>query len=73
MNYLYLPNRMEVIVIAGINNVGEGQKADEIIKEMKELKEMVREHSMKWKHDPPSYVSISTLIIPPKFSRAMVG
>jgi hypothetical protein len=49
------------------DNVGEGQQADKIIKEMKELKEMVKQHNMKWKHDPSSYVSISTLIIPPKF------
>ena len=37
-NYLYLPNRLEIIVIAGINNIGEGQQADQIIAEMKEMK-----------------------------------
>ena len=63
-NYLYLPNRLEIIVIAGINNIGEGQQADQIIAEMKE---MVLEHSKKWMHDHPSYVSFCTLIIPPKF------
>ena len=66
-NYLYLPNRLEIIVIAGINNIGEGQQADQIIAEMKEMKEMVLEHSKKWMHDHPSYVSFCTLIIPPKF------
>ena len=66
-NYLYMPHRLEIIVIAGINNVGEGQQASDIIKEMVEMRELVQTHSKKWNHEPPSYVSFSTLIIPPKF------
>jgi hypothetical protein len=66
-NYLYMPHRLEIIVIAGINNVGEGQQASDIIKEMVEMRELVKEHSKKWHLEPPSYVSFSTLIIPPKF------
>ena len=66
-NYFDMPHRHEIIVIAGINNVGEGQQASDIIREMEDLREMVREHSRKFEHEPPSYVSFSTLIIPPKF------
>ena len=66
-NYLYMPHRLEIIVIAGINNVGEGQQASDIIREMVQMRELVKEHSKKWNHEPPSYVSFSTLIIPPKF------
>ena len=66
-NYMYTPYRLEVIVVAGINNIGEGQKAEEIIKEMQHLKEKVMEHSVKWKHNPPSYVSFCTLHLAPKF------
>ena len=66
-NYLYLPNRLEIIIIAGINNIGEGQKAEEIVQEMIELKEVVEEHSKKYQHNLPNYVSFCTLILPPKF------
>merc|ERR1712173_459891 len=40
-NYLHLPNRLEVIVIAGINNIGAGERADDIIKEMEVFKRIV--------------------------------
>ena len=46
-NYLHLPNRFEIIVIAGINNIGAGEKAEEVIKEVEELKRGVRDHSLK--------------------------
>ena len=66
-NYLFTPYRLELIVLAGINNIGEGQAAEEIIREMQYLKEKVAEHSRKWEHDPPSYVSFCTLHLAPKF------
>ena len=66
-NYLHTPNRFEVIVVAGINNVGAKDSAEDIIKDMKELKQVLKEHSDKWKHDPPSYVSFSTIVYAPKF------
>ena len=40
-NYLHMPNRVEVIVVAGINNIGAGEKAENIVKEMEELKRVV--------------------------------
>ena len=66
-NYLYLSSRLEIIVVAGINNVGEGQASEDIVNEMKELKKTVVEHSAEHNHNPPSYVSFSTLFFPPKF------
>ena len=66
-NYLYLSSRLEIIVVAGINNVGEGQATEDIVNEMEELKKRVREHSAEHNHNPPSYVSFSTLFFPPKF------
>ena len=66
-NYLYLSSRLEIIVVAGINNVGEGQDSAEIVKEIQELKTCVLEHSEEHSHNPPSYVSVSTLFFPPKF------
>ena len=56
-NYLYMPHMLEIIVIAGINNVGKGQQASDIIREMVEMRELVKEPSKKWHHEPPSYVS----------------
>ena len=66
-NYLHLPNRFEILVIAGINNIGAGEKAEAIIREMQELKEVVKDHSRKWNHTPPSYAAFCTVILPPKF------
>ena len=57
-NYLHLPNRLEVIVIAGINNIGAGERADDIIKEMEVFKQVVADHNKKWKHSPLSFTDI---------------
>ena len=59
--------RFEIVVIGGINNIGEGQTAEEIMDEVRNLKETVRTHSVKYKHAIPSYVSVCTLSLPPKY------
>ena len=61
------PNRLEVILVCSINNIGDGQAPEDIIEEMQEMKELVEEHSKLYRHDPPSTVSIATCIQPPKF------
>ena len=66
-NYLHLPNRLEIIVVAGINNIGAKDTAENIINDMKNLKKELKEHSDKWHHNPPSYVSFSTIMYAPKF------
>ena len=70
LDKLYLhdkPNRVEVIAVCSINNIGDGQTPEDIIAEMKEMKELVAEHSKMFKHEPPSFVSFATCILPPKF------
>ena len=66
-NYLHMPNRVEIIVVAGINNIGAGDSAEQISRYMDVMKQIVQEHSTKWKHDPPSYVSFCTVMLAPKF------
>ena len=66
-NYLDLPNRLEIMVIAGINNIAAGETAEQIIHEMAKLKYVVDEYSKKWSHSPPSYVAFCTVLLPPKF------
>ena len=66
-NYQHIPNRMEIVVVAGLNNIGAGETADQIIREMEDLKHVVGEHSRRWNHNPPSYVVFCTLLFPPKF------
>ena len=66
-NYLHLPNRLEVIVIAAINNIGAGERADDIIKEIKVFKQVVADHSKKWKHSPLSSTVFCTVAVAPKF------
>ena len=66
---MYLKNaeRLEIILIAGINNIGEGQTVPEILEEISELKELLSAHSVVHSHDPPSMVSVSTLLYAPRF------
>ena len=65
--YLTKPNRLEIIAMVAINNIGEGQEPDEIVSEMKQMKDLVADHSTLHSHDPPSYVSFATCILPPKY------
>ena len=67
MLYLNHPERLEIILIAGLNNIGEGQAPHEIIDEICELKQVVEAHSGVHGHSEPSIVSVSTLLYPPKF------
>ena len=50
-----------------INNIGAKDSAEDIIRDMKEFKQVLKEHSDKWKHNTPSYVSFSTIGYAPKF------
>ena len=68
MLYLNHPERLEVVVIGGINNIGERQPVPEIVEEIWELKESVRAHSELHGHQEPSVVSFSTVFYAPKFS-----
>ena len=52
--------RLEIITVCSMNNIGDGQDPEEIIEEMKEMKELVEEHSRLDRHDPPSTVSYAT-------------
>ena len=65
--YLRYPERLEIVLIAGLNNIGESQSAGEIIEELKELKETVEAHSEVNGHSQPSLLTISTLMYAPKF------
>ena len=66
-NFLHMPNRLQIVVVGGINNIGAGEKAGDIMAEMLELKQVVKSHSEKWAHSPPSSVVFCTLPFPPKF------
>ena len=71
-NYMHMPNRMEIVVVAGLNNIGGGEKAENILDEMREFKEMVKQHSIKWAHKKPSFISFCTLPYAPKFCSLQV-
>ena len=66
-NYQHMPNKMEIVVVVGINNIGAGDPPDQIVRDMDELKQLVKEHSIKWKHSTPSYVVFCTVVYAPKF------
>ena len=68
MLYLRNPQRLEIILIAGINNIGEDQSVPDILEEIDELKTAVLAHSTLHNHTPPSVVSVSTVLYAPKFS-----
>ena len=67
MLYLINPERLEIIVIAGLNNVGDNQPAEEIIEEIRELKQAVQAHSEMNGHVEPSIVSVCTILYAPRF------
>ena len=58
--------RIELIVIAGINNIEEDQTIEDIKEEMLNLQELVAAHSELCGHSPPSIVSFSTVRMAPK-------
>ena len=66
-NYLHMPNRVEIIVVAGINNIGAGDTAEQISRFMDVMKKVVQDHSCKWKHEPASYVSFCTVVLAPRY------
>ena len=65
--YLTYPARVEIIVLAGLINIGDGDTADQIISYMDVMKKEVKDHSNRLEHDPPSYVSFCTVPIAPKY------
>ena len=67
MLYLGRPERLELILIAGLNNIGDSQPVPDILDEICELKEAVQAHSIMHNHSPASIVSISTVLYAPKF------
>ena len=67
---LYLlkhPQRLEIVQIAGINNLVDGQPVCEIVEEIKELRIFLQAHSTVYKYSMPSVLSISTVVYAPKF------
>ena len=62
--YLIHPERLEVIVIAGLNNIGEGQTAMEIMEEIAEPRLAIEANSWTWTPHPvfclygPKYCSL---------------
>jgi hypothetical protein len=67
MLYLIYPERLEIIVIAGLNNIGDSQTSKQIIDELTELRLTVKAHTEMHHHTQPSILSVSTLLYAPKF------
>ena len=58
---------LEVIVIGGISNVGDGQTPEEIIDEILEMEELMKEYRKKSSFTAKRYISFATLPLPPKY------
>ena len=71
-SYLHMPNRFEILVVAGLNDIGAGHKVEEIIADMKDIRQVVKEHSDRWRHEPASYVAFCTIPFAPKFCSLQV-
>ena len=41
-NYLHMPNRLEIIVIAGINNIGRGHSPENVMEDVEEMRKVVK-------------------------------
>ena len=68
LNLLCNSYQLDIVVIAGINNVAEGQSSAAILEEFKDMKVAIQENNSKYRKrgDVLSKVSISTLCLPPK-------
>ena len=59
--------RLDIIVIAGLNNIGDSQPVADIMEEFSEMKQVVQAHSTLHGHREQSCVSLSTVLYAPKF------
>ena len=66
-NILDSENSLQIIVVGGIANVGDGQTAREIMKEFKEMEDLVVEYRKRSSITAGSWISFSTLPLPPKY------
>ena len=71
-NLLDSEDSLQIILVAGISNVGDGQSAQEIIDELKEMEDLVNEYEKRSSSTLKSYVSFSTLQLPPKYCSFLV-
>ena len=46
---------------------GVGENAEDLIKEVEELKQVLKDHSRQWNHNPRSYAAMCTVVYAPKF------
>ena len=67
MLYLKHPQRLEILLIAGVNNIGDGQPVPGILEEIDELIQAVQTHSTFHNHTIPGVVSVSTVMYAPKY------
>ena len=65
--YLQYPERLEIVLLAGLNNIGDSQPVPEILDEMCELRDVVKAHSDMNNHRESCIVSICTVFYAPKF------
>ena len=56
--YLVHPERFNIIVIADLNNIGEGQSAKEVMEEIAKLRLAFKAHSVKNNQAKPSVLSV---------------
>ena len=66
-NILDSENSLQIIVVGGIANVGDGQTAREIMEEFKEMEDLVVEYRKRSSITAGSWISFSTLPLPPKY------
>ena len=60
-NFLGKPEKLDIVVVCGLNNIGDGQHINDIIDEMMELRYLAMAHN------EDNTVSFATLLLPPKF------
>ena len=58
--------RLEIILMAGVENIADGQTADEVMEEITDLKQAVQAHSTTCGFVPESVLSVCTVQLSPK-------
>ena len=67
--YKFLPYRIDVAVVAGINDVCHAATADRILEKMKKLKELIINHGIRFQFSKPNTVMFCQLFYPPRYCK----
>ena len=65
--YKFLPYRLNVVVVGGINDIAHAETADKILEKMTILKREIQNHGIRFQFSKPNTVMFCQLFYPPRY------